>query len=549
MTVSVKSLLVCIITSVYLNAVPAFAVNGIKEKPILFAEEQNTHCLKQRCGTKPYPSNTGNKTPDPILISPQVWNFVSEPALHPMKITVNRFDPGVSAGLVFLAPYGFSNQAMYGQPGALILDNEGNPIWFRPLNTPNLMNLDFRMQFYRDKPVLTFWQGTLATSPTYTNVPGGSSEPGSCYYILDNSYKVIKTLHAHCNYTSDIHEFLITPENTALFFSTKAIPMDLTPYGGPKDGYVQNFAIQEVDIKTNKLLFFWSALDHIPLTDSFEPASSASSSGNIWDAYHLNSIGLTNDPNDILVSSRHTWTIYRINKPTKTILWELGGKHSDFTISNEAQFSWQHDAHFLSNHQISLYDDNSNGSSTPTTPSHGLILQLDFTDMTASLYRSYYHDPNISASSQGNVQTLDNGNKFVGWGESQYYSEFAQSGNTESNPSLNLLYDAQMPSTNFTYRAYRNNWLGTPFYPPSIGIRSENDFITVYTSWNGSTETVQWQVYAGKKRSKLYLVQSAVKSGFETAIQVRNKGPYFQIKALDKNGMAIGKSKIVKFSD
>ena len=273
--------------------------------------------------------------------------------------------------------------------------------------------------------------------------------------------------------------------------------MDLTPYGGPKDGYVQDFAIQEIDLHTNKLIFFWDALQHIPLTDSYEPASSATSSNNIWDAYHLNSIGLTDNVDDILVSGRNTWTIYRINKPTGNIVWKLGGKQTSFTIESGGEFSWQHDARFLPNNLISMFDDNSDDSSVPGPPSHGLILQLDLVNMTASLYRSYYHDPNIIVASQGNVQSLANGNKFVGWGQSQYYSEFNEAGNTETNPALNLLYDAQMPSTNYTYRAYRNHWVGRPFYPPSIGISSANRQITVYASWNGSTETAQWRGIGG----------------------------------------------------
>lgn len=499
----------------------------------------------EECGSIPYP--TDYATPDPILNSPQVWSFLSEPTLHPMKITVNTFKPGTSPDLIFLAPYGFSSQAMYGQPGALILDNEGNPVWFRPLSSPNLMNTDFRMQILDCKPVLTFWQGTLATPPAYTNAPPGSSEPGSCYYILDNTYAVIKTISAKKGFTSDIHEFLLTPNNTALFLSTKAVPMDLTPYGGPKDGYVQDFAIQEINLHTNKLVFFWSALDHIPLTDTYEPASSATSSNNIWDAYHLNSIGLTDSVDDILVSGRSTWTIYRINKPTGTIVWQLGGKQSNFTIESGAEFSWQHDARFLSNNRISMFDDNSDGSSDAGPPSHGLILQLDLDNMNAFLYRSYYHDPNITVASQGNLQTLANGNKFVGWGQSQYYSEYKKAGNTENNPALNLLYDAQMPSSNYTYRAYRNHWVGRPFYPPSIGITSNKGRVKVYASWNGSTETTQWQVLAGSTPKKLTLIASASKSGFETTIPVNKKGPYFQVRALNAHGKVIGESKVVKF--
>lgn len=500
----------------------------------------------KKCGSKPYPSNTGFTTPDPIINSPQVWSFVSEPNLHPMKITVNTFNPGTSEGLIFLAPYGFSDSSMYGQPGSLILDNQGIPFWFRPLSSPNLMNTDFRKQTLNGKPVLTFWQGTLATPPAYTNVPAGSSEPGSCYYILNDKYAIIRTVSARKGYTSDIHEFLLTPNNTALFLSTIAVPMDLTPYGGPQEGFVQDFAIQEIDLRTNKLVFFWSALKHIPLTDSYESASSSTSSGNIWDAYHLNSIGLTDSRDDILVSGRNTWTIYRINRPTGNIVWHLGGKQSDFTIENGAEFSWQHDARFLPNNQVSMFDDNSDGSSVPGPSSHGLILQLDLQNMSASLYRSYFHNPNITVASQGNVQSLENGNKFIGWGQSQYYSEYNEAGNTESDPALNLLYDAQMPSPNYTYRAYREQWVGKPFYPPSIGLIKSNGQVTVYASWNGSTETTRWQVWAGRNPKKLSKVACVYKTGFETAIPVSNQGPYFQVRALNANGKIIGKSKIKK---
>lgn len=520
------------------------------EKEVLSAVGLSSPCACAGCGTIPYP--TSYQTPDPILDSPQVWSFVSAPKLHPMKIQVNTFNPGTSSGFVFLAPYGFSSVAIYGQPGSLILDNFGNPIWFRPLSSPNLMNTDFRVQTFLGEPVLTFWQGTLATPPAYTNAPGGSSEPGSCFYIIDKTYAVIKTVSAQKGFTSDIHEFLITPRNTALLLSTKTIPMDLTPYGGPQNGFIQDFAIQEIDLLTNQLLFFWDALEHIPLTDSYEPASNAVSSDNIWDAYHLNSIGLTDDVNDLIVSSRNTWTIFRINKPTGDIVWRLGGKQSSFAIASGGEFSWQHDARFLPNNFVSLFDDNSNGSSDPEPPSHGLILQLDLNTMTASVSRTYFHDPNISVASQGNVQSLPNGNKFVGWGQSAFYSEFNEAGNTEANPSVNLLYAVEMPGKNYTYRAYRNDWVGRPFYPPSIGVSSNvllsfNNTKTVYASWNGSTETTQWQVFAGPKPKKLVLAGSAARSGFETAISVSNKGPYFQVKALNSSGRVIGKSKIIKF--
>jgi hypothetical protein len=506
------------------------------EKEVLASAGLSTPCT--RCGTVPYPTTNGYVTPQPIIDSAQVWSFVSAPNLHPMKVTINQFDPGTTSGLIFLAPYGFSDSPTYGQQGTLILDNMGTPIWFLPSTSPNIMNTDFRKQTLFGKPVLTYWQGSLATPPAYTNAPGGSSEPGSCFYIRDNTYQIIQMVSARNGFTSDIHEFLITPHNTALFLSTKKVPMDLTSYGGPKNGFIQDFAIQEVDLKTNELIFFWDALKHIPLTDSFEPAASAIESGNVWDVFHLNALGLTDLDTDIVLSGRNTWTIYRIHKPTGQIVWRLGGKQSSFTIESGAEFSWQHDARFFPGNIITMFDDNCCESDTipPGTPyAHGLTLQLDLINKTASKVAAYYHNPQINVASQGNMQSLKNGNKFMGWGESQYYAEYDATGLQ--------LYDASMPGTNnYTYRAYRSNWVGTPFYPPNLAIRSN----IVYASWNGSTETSTWKVFAGPTPLSLKLVATSPKSGFETAIPVADPGPYFQVKAFNAASRLIGESKISK---
>lgn len=505
---------------------------------------------KPHCGTIPFPSNTGHITPKPILHSPEVWSFVTEPDLHPMKVVINNFKPGTSPGFIFVAPYTASSNAMIGQTGSLILDNNGVPFWFRPLSSPNLMNTDFRVQKLGGKPVLTFWQGTVATPPTYTNSPEGSSEPGSCFYILDHHYRVIRTVNAHKGYISDVHEFLITPRNSALLLSTKKVPMDLTPFGGPKEGFLQDFAIQEIDLCTNKLLFFWNALEHIYPGDSHQPASSAVETDNVWDAYHLNSIGLTENEDEIILSSRNMWAIYRINKRNGHIVWQLGGVHNDFTIEPGAQFSWQHDARFLDNNEISMFDDNCCESSTippETPPAHGLILQLDLAKMTASLKRSYFHNPNLQVATQGSVQRLENGNRFVGWGQDQFYSEFLEAGNTEEDPAVNFVYDAQMPGENVSYRAFKNDWVGIPYYPPKIAAKKIDSVkTTVFASWNGSTETKAWRVLAGCSEKRLHKIAEAPKTGFETAIEVETKARYFQVQALNNRGEVIGTSQTLK---
>lgn len=143
---------------------------------------------------------------------------------------------------------------------------------------------------------------------------------------------------------------------------------------------------------------------HVDPADSMLPASSATSSNNIWDCFHVNSV--EEGPNNtLLISMRNMWAIYNIDKETENINWQLGGKQSNFTFGPNATFSWQHDARYRPGNRISMFDDAccASSSSPPDGPAHGLILQLDFQNMTANVDRTYCHDPTLYVASQGNL--------------------------------------------------------------------------------------------------------------------------------------------------
>ncbi|MEU6971470.1 arylsulfotransferase family protein [Kitasatospora aureofaciens] len=469
-----------------------------------------------------------------------------------MRVTVTTRQPGTAPGDVFVAPYNLTQPV--GQTGALMLEDSGDPVWFRPHPVANLENGDFRVQTYHNsrtgasQPVLTFWQGTIAIPPYYTNLPGGAPEPGGCYYIYDNHYRLLRTVFAQHGFYPDFHEFLLTRRGTALFIASKPVPMDLTPYGGPKNGAIEDSEIQEVDLATGKLVFSWDILDHVNPADSEVSASSASSSGGVWDAYHVNSIDEGPD-GQLLISARNLWALYDVARQTGDIRWQLGGKRSDFSFGPNADFYWQHHARFRPGNRISMFDDGccNQPDGTPEQQSHGLILDLDLPNHRATAARTYYHAPGLYAASQGDTQALTNGNEFVGWGQESYYSEYRGAGNTEGDGSKNLLYDAMMPGSDISYRAFRHEWVGKPWYPPSAAARDGSSGRSiVYASWNGSTETAAWQVLAGPDaRSLSVVVDHADRTGFETAVTTDNPGPYFRVRALNAKGEVIGTSHVV----
>ena len=66
----------------------------------------------------------------------EVQRFVSRPDLIPPKITVVRRSPGTAPGLLFLGP-----SSGPGQRGAMIIDDAGELVWFRPTVPASVINL------------------------------------------------------------------------------------------------------------------------------------------------------------------------------------------------------------------------------------------------------------------------------------------------------------------------------------------------------------------------------------------------------------------------
>ncbi|MGZ4178725.1 MAG: arylsulfotransferase family protein, partial [Solirubrobacteraceae bacterium] len=352
--------------------------------------------------------------------------------------------------------------------------------------------------------------------------------------IYNSSYQHVATVNAGNGLTADLHEFTITPNDTALVTAYYPVLWNTSSAPGAKPRIVLDSVVQEIDIPTGLVLFQWDSLDHVPVSASYQPIPK--NTGHPWDYFHLNSAQLTGNGN-FIICSRDTWAVYDVSHQTGGIVWTLGGRSSSFKMGDNTSFAFQHDARLLASGLMTIFDD---GAGPPDVhkQSRGLTLRLDAAHMAASLVAQDNHSPSVLSRYEGSDQLLHNGDSLVGFGSQPWVTEFDSHGKT--------VFDGRFVDANQSYRAYRYPWSGTPWAAPAFGTRTSKGTTTVYASWNGSTQLARWNVLGGSSPSKMGVIASAGKTAFETPIKLRSSQAYLEVQALDSSGKVLAKTKPIK---
>jgi hypothetical protein len=206
-------------------------------------------------------------------------------------------------------------------------------------------------------------------------------------------------------------------------------------------------------------------------------------------------------------------------------------------MGSGASFAWQHDAEFLPDGTINLFD---NGAApAEASMSRVLDIALDTATHTATLvHQLAYPGRGILSDSQGDVQVLPGGDELVGWGQTGEVSELS--------PAGELTFDMQLAAPTNSYRAYRYLWNTDPLTQPAVAAGAPTDGATeLYASWNGATNVASWRVLAGPSASRLATVGIYPSQGFETAIAAPTMAPYLRVQALSASGSLLRTSAVV----
>jgi len=439
------------------------------------------------------------------------------PGLRIPNVFVQLREPDVSPGYIFVTPRAKPGQ----RTGPTLLDAQGRVVWHHRLPASRTA-IGLQAQTYQGKPVLTWGQ----RPPLREEGDLYTGRRREVYHIIaGENYRTIKRIRTRGKgIGTDLHEFVITRANTALLLGYRFV--------NTRSGRILDSIVQEVDIGTGRAIYTWSALRHIPLSESVVERPR---DGKPWDPFHVNSIAEDSDGN-LLVTARHTSTVYRVHRRSGRIIWRLGGKRSDFRGSG-ANFYYPHDAQRRPDGTLTIFDNRSTGFDRKGA-SRAMHIRLDMRRRTAANLISYRHPrAGTLATSQGNARMLDNGNMFVGWGSSPWISEYA--------PDGRLLFAASFASAwNQSYRAFKGQWRGIPNNPPGITASVRNGRLTVYAAWNGATEMRAWRVLGGDSPESLAPLGEGPWQDFETRFSFPAAPKLVRVQALDGAGNVLRESKV-----
>jgi arylsulfotransferase ASST len=468
----------------------------------------------------------GSRTVTDVTTEAAPAVYESEPHLRPPELMVARrpADPGEELFVIFEA-HGRDQQ------GPMIVDRAGRLRWFLPVSEHGSLRrrvMNVRVQRYRDQPVLSFWIGRLV-----------ENHGAGHYDIYDERYRKIAEVHGAGGLKGDLHEFLITPEGTALFTTYGVGHADI-PHrdGGVRRGPYWYCCCQEVDIATGRLLLQWRSDENVPFSASHHALPRRASTP--WDYFHMNSIAVDPSDGNLIISSRNLWQIYKVDRRSGETIWRLGGVDSDFELEDRTRFAFQH---HVTPHGRGIYTifDNASGPPAEAAQSRALVIEVDEARRRVRFLREYHHVPGVLTQALGSVQALEQGGVFVGWGRSGWFTEWDRDGG--------VVLDARLPDGIISYRAFLQPWRGVPQAPPKFVVRRHGQSSTLYVSWNGATVHRRWRVLgAAGSGERLAEVAAADVDGFETAIELDRVPAWVKVEAVGAEGDVVGHSDVVRLT-
>lgn len=311
------------------------------------------------------------------------------------------------------------------------------------------------------------------------------------FYLMDKTLRIVDSVGCVNGVETDPHDFIILPNGDYLLIGTEVKETDLSTerifmqrnLPGSAHAKVKAGVVQQLS-PDKTLLYQWNAREYFKLQDADQIY--LNDTVNI-DITHFNSVDM-NRKGEFIISARYTNEVIKVSKKTNQLLWRLGGPHNDFKFVNDSTpFLGQHDARFLPNGNITLFD-NGYGPEELKHNVRALEYKLNEKKKEARLVWSYAHPTKIISEATGSAQRLKNGNTLLNYGRISNNS--ANVTFEEVNHKGEPVIEVSFSDTIGSYRAFHYKKL--PFKLPQPKVIKTKESNTTYLQVQTAASSFKW---------------------------------------------------------
>jgi hypothetical protein len=323
-------------------------------------------------------------------------------------------------GIILAAPFEILVPAIVDSPGLLMIMNQDGQV-LRKLATPGYA-FDFNRWIINGQVRYTY----LVNNPYSLRFLGFNQFAG--YGVIADSN--LNTLQ-QVNFTPfgsgifqagqalDVHEFVLISDNDYITESFVEKQVSNIPSYVPHAENETVVAPLIEEIRNGQLVWSWDASTDTSFYSNSVAGNLFTQTDTAQDYVHLNSIKVDPRDNNLIVSMRNQCQVIKIDRQTGAVLWRLGGKNSDFPLTSNQSFLFQHDATLTdSNQTLMLFDD---GDATLRPNSRIDEFRLDESNKIVTGFKEF-DIPEPFSSIMGNVQKIGN-EYFIGGGSANYILE------------------------------------------------------------------------------------------------------------------------------
>lgn len=293
---------------------------------------------------------------------------------------------------------------------AMIFDTEGCLIWYR--GNEDIEMSAFHLQQHKTDDKIRYSMHVQTDRSSLSYIRGKHLLMNEKFQVIDE-VQVLKT-DKHPAMPADEHEFVYIDDGHYIVLGYEEKTGRVDGYDKPVE-YV-SVIIQEQ--KDGKVVFEWVSDDYFELFGACQEKCIGSHNP---DYMHINSVVI--DPKDghLVVSSASGYYLLKIHRKTGEILWRLGGKSDEFKLASEYLFYRQHDVQISEDRWVSVFDNqwSSQEGIVELLSENSRVLKLKINEDQKKIEEVKTYPLYTKAPFMGNVQTLQNGDMFVGCGSAR----------------------------------------------------------------------------------------------------------------------------------